>query len=124
MSGSIPPRIKIHGILETVMHERFKKKKNFLLTTILAILLWLAWAIIFLFVPPEISLVPILLLGITFLATLFTTSLVLANTRRGLLISVGVAIFMIMNYYGIGNYLNILLIAGILITVEYYLSSR
>lgn len=100
------------------------RRKNFLPAAFLTLLLWIVWMIIFFFVPPEIFLMPILFLLVTFLCFLFTTSLVFANTRRGVIIASGVIFLMILKYFGLINYLNIALVVGILGSVEYYLSTR
>lgn len=106
------------------MPDKFRRRKNFLPTLLITIILWSIWAITFFFVPPETFLVPILFLFITFLATLFTGSLIFANTRRGLLSALGILFFMLLNYYNIGNYLNIVLLVGILFAAEYYFSRQ
>lgn len=101
-----------------------RRKKNFFASLIITTLLWIAWATIFVYVPPEYFLMPLIFLIVTFLAILFTFSLIFANTRRGLLVAIGTVSFMTLRYFGIGNYLNLLLIAGILLSVEYYLSNK
>lgn len=102
--------------------ERFRRRKNFLPTLVVAIFLWIVWAVIFFFVPPEGLLIPVVFLLVTFLAVFFIGALLFANTRRGLLAAIGVLIFMGLNFYGAGNYLNAVLLAGLLLAAEYYLS--
>lgn len=104
--------------------SKIPKRKNFLLSFAIAILLWLVWSVIFLFIPPEAYLAPIAFLATTLLAVFLTASLLFANTRRGLLTALGIIIIMVLNYYGTGNYLNIVLVTGILLTTDYYLSRR
>ena len=77
-----------------------------------------------LFVPPESIFVTSGFLVLTFLTILFTASLALGRARRGVLAGVGVLSYMGLNYYGIANYLNAILIAGVLFTLEYYFSTR
>ncbi|MBI2035042.1 MAG: hypothetical protein HYT11_04885 [Candidatus Levybacteria bacterium] len=106
------------------MPVKFRRRKNFLPALLVTIILWGILAIIFFFVPPETPLMPLLFLLIVFLTALFTGSLIFANTRRGVLLSLGILVFMLLNYYNIGNYLNLALLAGILVTLDYYLSHR
>lgn len=106
-----------------VKPRRTLVRKNFLASFFVSLLLWLSWLTIFFFVPPEYTALPFVFLVLTFLAVLFTTALVFANTRRGLLIAGGMVVFMVLRYFEIGNYLNLLLLAGLLLSIEYYLSS-
>lgn len=101
---------------------RVRLRKNFFLTVLITLFLWCIWALIFLLVPPEYFLMPAVFLVITFLGVLFPSSLVFANTRRGLLVAGGVVLFMLFNFLGFGNYLNLILLTGIIISFEYYFS--
>ena len=103
--------------------EWAKKRRNFLPTAAVSLVILTVWLVVFFLVPPETHLAPLLFLALTFLQVLFITSLIFANTRRGLLTSLGAVSFLITKYYGVGNYLTLLLIIGILVTVEYYLST-
>lgn len=99
-------------------------RKNFIAAFLLTFLLWTVWVIFFFFTPPEYFLTPLVFLLISFLAILFTFALLFANTRRGLLVALGAISFMALRYYEIGNYLNLLLLAGVLLSLEYYLSNN
>jgi hypothetical protein len=55
-----------------------------------------------------------------FTALLFTLSTILLNTRRGLTIAVLVTLFLLLRYLGVGNIINLLLLAGIGIASEFY----
>jgi len=99
-------------------------RKNFLPTLIIVILLWSSIAFLIYFIDPfNTGVIPLFFL-LFFLSSLFTLSLAFANTRRGLLTSLGLTFFLILRYLGIGNLLNFLLIFGLLITTELYLLSR
>ncbi|MDO8503706.1 MAG: hypothetical protein Q7S60_03370 [bacterium] len=106
------------------MPDKFRRRRNFLPTLLVTVILWGILTIIFFFIPPEAFLAPFLFLAVVFLTILFTGSLIFANTRRGLLLALGILVFMLLNYYNIGNYLNIALLVGILVTLDYYLSHR
>ena len=104
--------------------ERIKKRRNFLPAVFLSLFLLLIWIIIFYFVPPAGTLTPSLFLIVTFLIVLTTTSLIFANSRRGLVIAIAAISFMLLNYFKIGNFLNLIFLVGILICTEFYLSKR
>lgn len=105
-----------------MLRERVKRRKNFLPALLLTVLLWTVWLAVFFFAPPETFLMPFVFLTLTFLAILFSATLLFANTRRGFLTALGLTAFMLLNFYGIGNYLNLLLIVGVLLAAEYYFS--
>lgn len=106
------------------MKERRKaqilKRKNFLPTLVLTLLLWIATGFLVYAIDPfSFAAVPAFFVLI-FLALLFTFSLIFANTRRGLVVSISLILFLILRYLGIGNILNFLLIAGIATAIELY----
>jgi len=97
-----------------------KKRKNFLPTLLLTLLLWSTLGFLTYFVDPEnLGVIPLFFL-ITLLALTFTFSIILANSRRGLLTSIGLTLFLILRYFGVGNILNLALITGIALTIEMY----
>ncbi len=97
-----------------------KRRKNFLPTIIVTILFWLVIGYLLYFIDPEnFGAVPVLF-TLIFFALLFTFSIILANTRRGLLTSLGLTIFLILRYFGVGNILNLALLAGVVLAVEIY----
>ena len=107
-----------------IRKRKIKLRKNFLPTLFLIILLWSIAAFIIYFVDPSaFAIVPALLLVI-FFALLFTTSLLFANTRRGLITTSFLTLFIILRYLGVGNIINFLLILGVGITLELYLNSK
>lgn len=105
-----------------IRQKQIKRRKNFFPTLILIFILWAAVASVVYFVNPfAFVAVPTFLL-LVFLALLFTFATLFANTRRGLLIALGLALFLSLRYLGIGNILNFLLIAGVVIAFELYFS--
>jgi hypothetical protein len=104
--------------------KELKRRKNFFLTLIVIFILWSALALIVYFVEPfSFGAVPIFFL-LFFLTSLFSAATLFANTRRGLFVALGLALFLFLRYLGIGNILNFLLIVGVVITFELYFSSR
>lgn len=55
-----------------------------------------------------------------FPALFLTLAIILANSRRGLLIAIAVTIFLMLRIYQLGNLLNLLLIAGIVVAIGRY----
>lgn len=98
------------------------KRKNFLPTLLLTILLWgLLCGLIYFIDPDTFAAVPFFFVLI-FSCLLFTFSLVFAGGRRGLIGSIAITLFLILAYLGIGNILNLLLIVAIAIAIEIYLA--
>lgn len=104
--------------------DRIIKRKNFLPTVIVTLFLTAVWILMFFFVPPEQFFMPFLFMFVTFLTCFFASALIFANTRRGLLFSIGVVIFMTLRYFEIGNYLNVLLLSGVILSFEYYFTRQ
>jgi asparagine N-glycosylation enzyme membrane subunit Stt3 len=110
------------------MKERRKqqvlKRKNFLPTLLVTVLLWVTLAGLIYFVDPgTFGAIPLFFV-LFFVTLLFTFSLTFASTRRGLITSVSLFVFSILAYLGVGNILNLLLIVAIAISVELYLAQR
>lgn len=104
--------------------QQILKRKNFLPTLLLTILLWLALGVLVNFIEPNtFGAVPLFFL-ITFMALLFTFSLIFAAGRRGLIGAVGITLFLVLAYLGVGNILNLILIVAIAVSIELYFSLR
>jgi len=58
-----------------------------------------------------------------FPASLLTLALLLNNSRKGLLISLGITIGLILRVYRLDNWLNYILILGLMLAIDRYLSS-
>ncbi len=100
------------------------KRKNFLPTLIVTLFLWLTLGGVVYFLEPDtFGLLPLFFV-LAFFAFLFTFSIIFSQTRRGFLTALGLTLFLILRYFGIGNVLNFILIAGILVTIEFYFSRR
>ena len=99
---------------------KIKKRRNFFPTLVLAILFWaaLSW-LIYTFAPSNHWLITAFYL-LLFIAVFLTVALILANSRRGFLIATGLVCFLIFRYYNLANYLNLILFAGILISLEFF----
>lgn len=97
-----------------------KLRRNLASSLTIIVLLWLSLASFIYFVDPKITLAIPALFIIVFLALFFTTSTLLINTRRGLILSSALTLFLLLRYFGIGNLLNFLFLAALATTAEYY----
>ena len=104
--------------------KEVKLRKNFFPALVIIIFLWGIISGLVYFVDPETFGAILLFFILSFFAMLLTLSLVFANSRRGFIASVGLIIFLVLRYLGIGNILNFLLITGISITIELYFSRK
>lgn len=105
-----------------VMRFTRRKQKNFLPTLAVIFILWLVVTLIIMFVDPgTFGIIPVFIF-LVFFALLFTLSLLFANTRRGLLLSVAITIGLILSTAKIANLLNLVLLAGIYLAFEFYFS--
>ncbi|MBU2051965.1 hypothetical protein KKH13_02050 [Patescibacteria group bacterium] len=92
----------------------------------LIVVLWSLLGLMVYFVEPELVrdiLIPGFYLPfflVFFPACWLTLAAIWGNSRRGLLSAVGLSLFLILRIYHLGNVLNLLLIFGILITVDHY----
>ena len=100
--------------------KEVKLRKNFLPTFVITSLLWLGLFSVIYFIDPQQAGAVVILLLITFFTLFFTMSIIFINSRRGLISSLGIVVFLVLRLYGLGNILNFFLIFGICITVEIY----
>jgi len=104
-----------------------KRRKNYLPTLILIVVLWGLLGVIVSQVEPELVkdiLVPGLYLPfwlVFFPASFFMLAVVMGNSRRGLVMALGLTGFLILRVYQLGNLLNLLLIVGMVVAMDRYL---
>jgi hypothetical protein len=104
--------------------KKIRRRKNFFPTLIIIVVSWFTIAAIIYFVNPAmLGIVPLFFL-IIFIALLFTFSTLLANSERGLIIASTATLFLLLRYLGVGNIINFLLIVGLGITTDLYLSKN
>lgn len=107
-----------------------KRRKNFLLTLVLMLLLWTVLGAMIYWVEPELVkdvLVPGLYLPffmIFFPTSFLTLAVILDNSRRGLLVAGGLTGFLILRVYQLGNLLNLVLILSIMVAIDRYWQSK
>lgn len=105
-------------------NEQILKRKNFLPTLFITILLWLFTAGIVYFVDPGIFGAVILFFITAFFTLLFTFSLLFASGRRGFVCALSGITYLFLAYLGVGNYLNLILIVAIAFCIELYFSTK
>jgi len=106
------------------MRARAKKRKNFLPTLLVALFFWIAWGLILFKIPPGGFLVFFAFYFSLFAAIFLTSALLLANSRRGLMISLVLIGILILRQLGLANILNTILLFSSLISLEVYFSKR
>jgi len=114
-----------------------KRRRNFLLTFILNLLLWLLWFYVVFNISPDqhflflifnssfkipISLI-LFFLTLTFSLTL-TLAFIFSNTRKGFLTSLFIVGFLLLRLIKQAYPLNILLLMGIIVCLELYFSRK
>jgi hypothetical protein len=100
------------------------RRKNFLPTLLVTIFLWLLVAGIIYFIDPHTFGVLPLFFVLILIAFLFSFSIIFSHTRRGFLAALGLTLFIILRYFGVGNILNLLLISGVIIALEIYFTRK
>ena len=114
----------MHGIRNVTRKEQILKRKNFFPSIIVILILWGLLVGFIYFVDPDSFAAVYVFFSLFFVASLFTFSIILGNARRGILGSTGLVLFLVLRYLGVGNILNFLLIAGVLIVTELYFAKR
>jgi len=104
--------------------KQIRERKNFFPTLTVTILLWIALLCLVYFVEPDTFGAFLLFFVLVFFALLFSFSTAFANSRRGLLTSLALTLFLILRSLGVGHIINLLLIGGIAISIEIYLAKN
>ena len=108
--------------LKKIREQKVKMRKNFFPALILTSFSWGFIFLIIYFLSPESIGIILLFFIFLFISLFLTLSLIFTNTRRGGLVSCGLILFILLRYFGVGNILNFLLILGIVIATDFYLS--
>ena len=106
-----------------------KRRKNYLPTLLLILILWTLLGLMIYFVEPEMvkdvlvsgMYLPFFLLFLP--ASIFTLAIIFGNNRRGCLLALGITAWLILKVYQLDNWLNGILILGIVVMVDRYLSA-
>lgn len=107
-----------------------REKKNLLPLIVLTVIFWgMLGAMIVLVDPLVIRDFPIVsayfgFFLTLFLAVFFMVTLIMNNTRRGLLVSVGVTVFFVLRLIRLGNVVNAVLLFSLLGVIDFYFSNR
>lgn len=104
--------------------KKINKRKNFFPLLVFTIILWFIFALVILFIDPDKKGALELFLAALFFASFFTFSLALGKASRGLVAAIGITLFILLRYLGVGNLLNLTLLTGAIIAFEFYLLKR
>ena len=100
--------------------DKLRRRKNFLPSLILTIVLWVLLVGIIYFIDPSTPGIIPLFFILLFLCITFTASFLFINTRLGIITGIFSVMFVVLRYFGIGNALNAVLIIALAIVTEYY----
>ena len=104
-----------------------KRRKNYLPTLILTIVLWVFLGLLVFEVEPKLVkniLIPGMYLPFFlffFPASFLTLAIIWGNSKRGFLSAVGLAGILMLRIYKLGNLLNLILLIGVLLAIEKYI---
>lgn len=96
------------------------RRKNFLPAVVTILLLLASLVSIVYFTDPNSSIFVFLFFLNLFILLFILISLLLTNSKTGFIISMCITIFTILRYFGIGNILNAILLAGLGIIAVIY----
>jgi len=96
------------------------KRKNFLPLLVITVIFWLLLGAIIYFLSPDAFGAVFLLFLVIFLTVFFTSSILFANSKRGGVIATSITLFIFLRFIGVGNIVNLLLLVGIVVTIELY----
>jgi hypothetical protein len=110
--------------MREIRKKKLQSRKNFFPTLIVIAFLWATLALIVFFIEPNVSwAIPVFFI-LVFLALLFSLSMLFGNSRMGLVAAASIGFFILLAYFGQGNILNLLLIAGLAVTIELLFSKK
>lgn len=116
--------------ISRITYMALRRRKNLLPVILLAILSWLVVLFFVFFVDPVIirdflivgSYLPFFFFG--FISCFLTASLICSNSRRGLIIAIGIIAFFYLRLLGLGHILNVSLLFAFLIAIDLAASSK
>lgn len=105
-------------------HKEITIRKTALPIVLMICTLWVGIFIIIGFVDPQTLLILPVLFSLIFVALFLTISFLSSNTRRGLLYSLAIIVFLTFRYVGIHSLVVVVVLCGITLLVDLYLSKR
>jgi hypothetical protein len=111
---------------KTNLKIRLRNRKNYLPTALIAIVLWGLTGFIIIRVDPILLqniLLPnsyLVFLLLVFIASFLTLALILGNTQRGFLSSIGLVLFLFLGTKGLGNFVNAILLIALIVSYDLY----
>lgn len=104
--------------------KRLKLRKNYLPALVVILLLWIVIATLIFFTTPDKPELLALFFLLIFIAFFLTNSIVFANKRRGTESALGITLYLLLRYLGAGSLFNLLLLIGLIVCLELYLSKN
>ena len=101
-----------------------RKSKNYLITAIISLIVWVMLIVLVTQFPPESVLVLVTFYLLTFIAFLLPLSVIFANSRRGLVFTVGILGILSLKPLGVFSLISIGAWWTIIILLEFWLSIK
>lgn len=100
------------------------RKKRFLPVFFTGLVFWGAFLYLIFFLPPENNFLIFTFHFSLFWALFFSLALLFRNTRRGFLLATAIIIFLALRFLKQSHPLNLILLGGIILTLEIYFSRQ
>lgn len=91
---------------------------------VFAIIFWVAWGYFVNFFPPKDNFFIAVFFFLLLVSVFLSGALIFANSRRGLLLALFIVLLLILQYFQIANVLNIGLLMGIFLSLEFFFSRK
>lgn len=101
-----------------------KRRRTSAAAFVLTIVFWMSFVYLVLKIPPESTPVIAGFFINLFLLLFFTLSFLFENRRRSFLISLTAVFILLLRFFKMDNYLNIILLLALLVTMEVYYRGR
>ena len=111
-------------MLKEKRQKELRQRKGYLLTLVITGAFWASLVLMIFYVNPERPYAIFVFFLLLFITLLFTLALVFGNSRRGLIASVGIMLFLFLSHLGVGTPLNLLLLVGAAVAFEFYFTKN
>ncbi len=97
-----------------------QKPKSNIAAIVIATICWISVCTLLLFIDPQTTgVIPVFFILLS-VALFLTMIVILKNKKRSALYSSAIMLFLSLCYFGVGNILNLILIVGIVISIEIF----
>ena len=109
---------------QKVFEEIKKQRRNYLPLVILCLISWLGiFGLVYFVDPVAFGAIPVFFI-LVFLAILLTLLIVVGNKMKSVVVALGLTLFLVLRYFGLGNLLNFFLIIGVVGSIIVYVDTH